>query len=208
MKLTGESKILLGIVAITVVIIAIASVVMTKPAPTLSRSDLLPTNAHTKGKADAKVYLVEFSDFQCPACLSVKPIVDAILAKHPNDLLFAYRHFPLDQHPFSHKAAQAAEAAAVQGKFWEMYDVLFANQKDFSDAKFIELAKKLNLDMTKFEADMKAQPLTDIVNMDAQAGASIGVNSTPSFFLNDKKLELTSFDDLARAVDEAVANAK
>lgn len=208
MKLTGESKLFLGIIAISVVIIGLASLVLTKPAPTFKNSDLMPKNTYAKGNPDAKVVLVEFSDFQCPACLAAKPTVDAIFAKHKDKMIFAYREFPLDQHPFSHKAAQAAEAAGVQGKFWEMYDLLFANQEKFADSIFPDLAKQLSLDMTKFESDMKSPTLTDRVNADQADGTRFGVNSTPSFFLNGKKLDLASFDDLTKAVDEAVASTK
>lgn len=208
MKLTGESKVLLGILVVTVVIVALAAVVMTKPAPTIAKSDLVPKGAHTKGNPDAKTYLVEFSDFQCPACLAAKPVVDAVVKKHGNNLLFVYRNFPLDQHPFSHKAAQTAEAAALQGKYWEMYDALFANQADFADTLFPNLAKQLGLDEKKFADDFKAATTADIVTKDQQAGTSFGVNATPSFFLNGQKLDIATFDDIARAVDEAVAQAK
>jgi protein-disulfide isomerase len=208
MKFTGESKLFLGIIAITVVIIGLASVVMTKPAPVFKTSDMVPAYAHTKGDPKSNTVLVEFSDFQCPACLTAKPTIDAILKKYPEKLLFVYRNYPLDQHQFSHKAAQAAESAGAQGKYWEMYDLLFANQEKFSDTIFSDLAKQLSLDMTKFDADMKSSTLTDKVNNDVAAGNSFGVNSTPSFFLNGKKVELSSFDDLTKAVDDAVASAK
>lgn len=208
MKLTSESKIFLGIIAVSVVIIGIASVVLTKPAPTYSNAEMMPKDTYAKGNPKAKVVLVEFSDFQCPACLSVKPTVDSIIAKHKDSIIFAYRHFPLDQHPFARKAAQAAEAAGTQGKFWEMYDLLFANQLKFSDTIFSELAKQLGLDMSKFEEDMKSSTLTNRIGNDQADGTRFGVNSTPSFFLNGKKLELSSFDDLAKAVDDAIAAVK
>jgi protein-disulfide isomerase len=208
MKLTGESKVLLGILGVTVAIIAVAAVVMTKPAPTLSKNDLILPSSHGRGNPQARTYLVEFSDFQCPACLAAKPTIDAVLKKHATDVFFVYRHFPLDQHPFSHKAANAAEAAANQGKFWEMYDALFANQEKFSDNEFPELAKQLNLDLKKFGEDTASPKTADIVAKDQQAGTTLGVNSTPSFFLNGRKLELTTFDDLTRAVDDAVTSAK
>ena len=207
MKLTNESKLFLGIIAISVVIIGIASIVLTKPTPTFTNAELLPKEAYAKGNPNAKVVLVEFSDFQCPACLAAKPTVDALFTKHKDKMIFSYRHFPLDQHPFSHKAAQAAEAAGVQGKFWEMYDVMFANQEKFSDTIFTDLAKQIGLDMTKFEADMKSGTLTNRVTSDQADGTKFGVNSTPSFYLNGKKLELSSCDDLTKAVDEAASNS-
>jgi protein-disulfide isomerase len=154
MKLTSESKILLSIVGITAVIIAIAAVVLTKPAPTLTKADLVTKTAYTRGDPQAKTFLVEFSDFECPACLAAKPIVDEIIKAHGDKLLFAYRNFPLDQHPFSRKAARAAEAAGKQGKYWEMYDLLFSDQTKFSDELFPQLAQQLKLNKTKFTADM------------------------------------------------------
>lgn len=208
MKLTNESKLFFGIIAISVVIVGIASVVLTKPAPTFTSEEVMSKDSYVKGNPSAKVVLVEFSDFQCPACLAVKPTVDAVLAKHKDSMLFVYRHFPLDQHPFARKAAQAAESAGVQGKFWEMYDLLFASQDKFSDAIFTDLAKQLSLDPAKFEADMKSSALTNRVANDQADGTRFGVNSTPTFFLNGKKLNLSSFDDLTREVDAAVTNAK
>lgn len=207
MKLTNESKLFLGIIAISVVLIGIASVVLTKPAPALTVAEVMPKGAFTRGNPSAKVSLVEFSDFQCPACLAVKPTLDAVLSKHKDTLIFSYRHFPLDQHPFARKAAQTAEAAGAQGKFWEMYDLLFANQDKFSDTMFSDLAKQLSLDMEKFEKDMKSSELTNRVANDQADGTRFGVNSTPTFFLNGKKLNLSSFDDLTREVDAAVKNS-
>jgi protein-disulfide isomerase len=208
MKLTGESKLFLGMLAITAVIIALASVVLTKPAPTYTKEQLIPKSAHTKGNSQAKTILVEFSDFQCPACLAAKPTVDALLRKYPDTLLFAYRHFPLDQHPFAKKAAQAAEAAANQGKFWEMYDALFSNQTQFKDELFPKLAMELNLNMEKFTSDMSSKEASGKVDTDQQAGIALGVNSTPTFFLNGKKLNLTSFSDLTRIVEESIQSSK
>ncbi len=88
--------------------------------------------AHTKGSDTPKVLIVEFSDFQCPACATFTPFVSQIIADYPNDVAVHYRHFPLPMHPFADEAAQAAEAAAEQGKFWEMHDLLFDRQNDWS----------------------------------------------------------------------------
>ena len=204
MRLTSESKILLAIVGITILVITIAAVVLTKPAPTFTKADLITPTAYTRGNPQAKTYLVEFSDFQCPACLAAKPVVDDIIKTNGEKLFFAYRNFPLDQHPLSHQAAKTAEAAGRQGKYWEMFDLLFANQDKFSDALFPQLADQLKLDKTKFVADMGDPAINNKILDDIAAGARFGVDSTPTFFLNGKKLTINSFDDLKTAVTQAV----
>jgi protein-disulfide isomerase len=204
MRLTSESKILLAIVGITIGIIVIASMVLTKPTPTLTKADLVTPTAYTRGNPQAKTYLVEFSDFQCPACLAVKPIVDEIVKTNEDKLLFVYRNFPLDQHQFSHQAAAAAEAAGKQDKYWEMYDLLFSDQTKFSDALFPQLADQIKLDKTKFTADMNDSAINNKILDDIAAGTRFGVDSTPTFFLNGQKLTLNSFDDLKTAVAQAV----
>jgi protein-disulfide isomerase len=204
MKLTGESKIFLGIIGFTVLIIAVAVFALTKPAPVWTKEDLVTKTAYVKGDANAKTYLVEFSDFQCPACLAVKPYLDNVLKTYGDKIQFVYRNFPLDQHPMAKPAAQAAEAAGLQGKYWEMYTLLFNNQANLSEAQFPELAKILGLDLEKFSADMKSSAIADKIQADIADGTRFGVNATPTFFLNGKKLELASFDDLATAVEQAV----
>ena len=204
MKLTGETKLFLGIIIATVALTGGAIFLFSKPAPTLSRQDLLPAGTPMRGNPDAKIFLVEFSDFQCPACKAAKSTVDAIVSQYKDKLVFGYRYFPLDQHPFGMKAAIAAEVANKQGKFWEMYDVLFANQEKFSDSIFPDLAKQLNLDMDKFTKDRADSAIQQKIEQDRSYGNQIGVNATPTFFLNGKKLDLTSFGDLKKAIEEVM----
>jgi len=151
---------------------------------------------------------VEFSDFQCPACLAAKPAVDAVVAKYPNDLLFVYRHFPLDKHPQSVPAALAAESAKQQGKFWEMYDALFASQATLSEETIVHLAGELDLRMEAFNKDRASAAIATIVEKDRTDALSFGVNSTPTFFLNGLKLTLYSFEDLGGAVANAIQKTK
>ncbi len=204
MKLTGETKLFFGILVSTIMIIVVASLVMTKPAPTYSRDEMIPKGAHTQGNPDAKIYLVEFSDFQCPACKAAKPYADGVAQQYKDKLLFAYRHFPLESHPFAQKAAQAAEAAAAQGKFWEMYMLLFQNQEKLSDNLFGELAKQLGLDEKKFTDELAAGTYAQTVQNDRSDGLRFGVAGTPTFFLNGKKLELSSFEDIRVSVEKAI----
>lgn len=204
MKLSGETKFFLGIIVATIAIIGGASFWFSRPTPTLSTTDLITPTTHTKGDAKAAVTLVEFSDFQCPACAAAKPTVDAILNQYKDKIYFAYRHYPLDQHPLGEPAARAAEAAAKQGKFWEMYDLLFTNQASFSEDKFRELAAGLKLDMDKFKADYQSPEVKNLVFADRAAGDKLGVNATPTFFLNGQKLVLYDFADIKAAIEKAL----
>lgn len=204
MKLTSETKLFLGIIIATIAIIGGAIALLSKPDVTFSKTDLITSSVPTRGNPNAKAWLVEFSDFQCPACKAAQPTVDALVKQYPDTLLFAYRHFPLDQHPFAQKAAEAAEAAHAQGKFWEMHDLLFANQEKFSDSIFTELAKQINLDIPTFEKALAEGTYKQRVLDDKAYGSAIGIQATPTFFLNGKKLNLASYDELKTAVADAV----
>ncbi len=204
MNLTGETKIFVGIIIATIAIIAVAAFAFSRPVSTVSRQELIPEGSHTRGNADASVYLVEFSDFQCPACKSAEPVVEDILKTYGDKIIFAYRNFPLQSHPYSVQAAIAAEAAGKQGKFFEMGHMLFANQTELSDEKVASLAAELGLDMTTFTGDIADPALKTQVENDQSDGLRFGVNSTPTFFMNGQKMTLTSFDDVKTAVENAL----
>lgn len=208
MRLTDETKLFLGLIIATVVIVAVGIFFLTKPTPALPREQLIPAATTTKGPADASVYLVEFSDFQCPACKSFAPIVDEITATYKDKLLFAYRHFPLDQHQFAVKTALASEAANEQGKFWEMYRYLFDNQEKFTDELIAAAGKEVKLDEKKYAEALSQEKFKDKIFKDAGDGKRFGVNATPTFFLNGIKLNLPAPQDLRRAVDAAIAGIK
>ena len=203
MNFTGESKFFIGIIVATLVLVIGGVAFLSRPETTIPRAELVK-GTNVKGATDSKVYLVEFSDFQCPACKAAKPFVDEVLKKYGDKIVFVYRHFPLDQHPFGQKAAETAEIAASQGKFWEMYDLLFANQERFSDEVFVELANKVGIPGETFKKDLENHTYTKKVNEDQAAGTRFGVNSTPTFFLNGKKLVLTSLTDLQTEVEKAL----
>ncbi len=211
MKLTGESKLLLGILGGTVLLVVGAIAVFsrpTPPTPVIPLEQLVSDNRASRGPEDAPVLLVEFSDFQCPACLAAKPVVDAVLAKYPTQVRFIYRHFPLDQHAYSKQAAQAAEAAKLQGKFWEMYDGLFEKQQSLSDETVKALATSLNFRMEAFEKDWKDASIAALVAEDRAQGEALGTRGTPTFFLNGKKLTLASWSDLMVEVEKAVNSGR
>lgn len=169
------------------------------------------TKGQKIGSDSAKVKLVEFSDFQCPACQAAEPAIKQVLSKYPNDLQFIYRHFPLPQHAFGRQAAAYAEAAGEQGKFWEMHDKLFDTQSEWSslDSKgatafFLELVKQIGLDENKINQALIDDVLKARIDGDVAEGSRLGVNSTPTFFINGRKVNLQSFNDLNTVVSDAL----
>ncbi len=206
-NLTSESKFFLSIFLGSALLLVGAAFVLSRPTPkvVIPKETLIPNNAHTIGSSSASAYLVEFSDFECPACGTFEPTVKSLTTKYADRLLFSYRHFPLPQHIEGQPAAMAAEAAGQQGKFWEMHTLLFKNQKSLSSTIYTELAKELNLDLKAFEKDRKDSSLSAIISADTDSGTSIGVNATPTFFLNGVKLELADPSDLVRAVENALS---
>lgn len=160
------------------------------------------------GSDSAKIKLVEFSDFQCPACKSAEPAIKQVLSKYPENLQFIYRHFPLPQHTHAKQAATLAEAAGEEGKFWEMHDKIFETQSQWSNlsdtdatAFFLVLAKELGLNEDNLRQALKENTFKSKIDSDIAEGQSLGVNSTPTFFLNGKKLNLKSFNDLDTAIE-------
>lgn len=204
MKLTSETKLFIGIFAFTAIIIVIAMVIMTRPARPIAKENLILPTTYTKGPKDAPVWLVEFSDFQCPACKAFSGAVTDLAKKYPDKLLIAYRYFPLDGHPQSVPSAIAAEAAGKQGKFWEMEQLLFANQERFSDTLYTELATQLGLDVNTFKESLDDPKIKQAIANDATYGNSIGINATPTFFLNGVKLNLLTPADLVKEVEKAI----
>lgn len=156
---------------------------------------------------DAKVTIIEYSDFQCPACGAYYPMVKQLGQEFKN-LAIVYRHFPLTQHANARPAAQAAEAAGRQGKFWEMHDMLFENQKYWSESRvvtdiFVAYAKTLGLDMEKFKNDFNSSAAKTKIESDYQSGAS-EIDGTPTFFLNDKKIQNPqSYDEFRTIIEQA-----
>ena len=141
-------------------------------------------NAATKGPKDAKVTIVEFSDFQCPFCTRGKDTMDKVLAMYPNQVRLAFKNFPLPMHPQGVPAAKAALAAGKQGKFWEMHDALFANQGKLDAAFYEKEAQQLGLDVERFKTDMQSKEIEDQVQQEIKQGQEAGVQGTPGFFVN------------------------
>lgn len=164
------------------------------------------------GAKDAKVTLVEYADFQCPACAAYHPFVKSLLSENPDSLRVVFRHFPLTNiHPNALSAAHAAEAAGAQGKFWEMGDILFAKQEEWASSDnatdlFKGYANELGLDVDKFASDMDSDIARESVTSDLASGNQAGINSTPTFVLNGQRVILTNnVTDFVAAVTNAIS---
>lgn len=163
-------------------------------------------NAYFLGNKSAKVEIIEFSDFKCPACGIAAPEVKRAVESYGDKVVFYYRHFPLDipGHEISPDAAKAAEAAGKQGKFWEMDELLFQNQASLNDDLFVKLAKDLNLNVDQFNADRNSEEIAKIVEKDKSDALSLGVNGTPTFFINGEQVNLSNipqFEDWKQLID-------
>ena len=162
-------------------------------------------NEWIKGNLGASVTLIEYADFQCPACASYAPVVKQLGETFADDVRIVFRHFPLSQHRNAVPAALAAEAAGAQGKFWEMYDLLFANQNDWSSAGlpqdlFPSYAGELGLDVDQFNEDYKNRVGEDHINRDLASASALNLPGTPSFFLDGKKIDAPRSFDAFRAL--------
>ncbi|MCH7492507.1 DsbA family protein [Patescibacteria group bacterium] len=176
--------------------------------------DVVSATDHVKGSPEAKVVLIEYSDFQCPACGSIYPTVKQLAEEFSDTAQIVYRHYPLRQiHSNAQLAGQASEAASMQGKFWEMHDKLFENQDNWSDKGnpedlFITYAEEIGLDTAQFGTDLKSDATKDRVNDDFRSGTAAQVSGTPTFFLNGERIDNPSgLDDFRTQLQAAIDQA-
>jgi len=150
-----------------------------------TRVTVSPGDTPAKGAVNAKVTIIEFSDYQCSYCGAVEPTIEQILQNYPNDVKLYYRNFPLTQlHPDAMNAAMAAECANEQGKFWEMHNKLFANQGALGVTNLKQYASDLGLDTAKFNSCLDSNKYSSQIAKDQQDGNTAGVSGTPAFFIN------------------------
>jgi protein-disulfide isomerase len=172
--------------------------------------DQITSDDWIKGNASSTVTLLEYSDFQCPACGLYFPIVEQLVKEKIKDIRFVYRHFPLSQHANAIPAAKASEAAGKQGKFWEMYEMIFSTQKDWENSTnsakiFSGYAESLKLNMEKYAADVDSKEIADKIIASEKGGIKAGVNSTPTFYLNGKKIQNpNSYEEFNKIINEAI----
>src|SRR5438309_10865602 len=145
---------------------------------------------HIRGPHSAEVSLVEYGDFECPYCRAAEPIVVGLIEALGNQLSVTFRHFPmLEVHPHAQHAAEVAEAAAAQGRFWEMHDMLFANQNALDDASLVNYAADLTLDADRVRRELASHEHAGRVAEDRRSGLASGVNGTPTFYIDGVRYE-------------------
>ncbi len=200
------------VLTISVLVLSVIGLIIFAKGGNSASALSIPVSAtdNTRGGDGAKVVLVEYSDFQCPACRSFAPYLDELNEKLGADLKIVYRHFPLPQHTNAIPASFASEASARQGKFWEMEKLLFDRQNDWAQAQnarsiFEGYAKELGLNMEQYATDVSSDEVKEKVENDRRGGIASKVNSTPSFFLNGERMTgYESFDQFKTLIYEAV----
>jgi len=148
--------------------------------------DIPTAGAPVRGPRNAKITLVEFSDFECPYCAQAVGEIAAIMRAYPNDVKLVFKQYPLEMHPHAVMAAEAALAANDQGRFWEMHDRLFANGRNLSQQTIFALAQSAGLDMMRFTRDMESHRFLKAVQTDVAEGDRVGIFGTPSLFIDGK----------------------
>ena len=163
-----------------------------------ARIDL--TGSPIRGVENAPVTIAVYSDFQCPYCSQVEPVLAQLLAKFPKEVKIVFKNYPLSFHKFARSAATAALAAHEQGKYWEFHDRLFENYADLSEDKILEIARSLKLDMDKFKSKRVDPGIQELINRDMAEAQDNGVTGTPSLFINGKPVKDRSFEGMQGAV--------
>lgn len=161
----------------------------------MSLKPSVSTTDHAQGNDNADLVIVEYGDYQCPYCGAAYPVLKELIKEFGSQVKFVFRNFPLSEmHQYARPAAIAAEAANLQGKFWEMHDAIYENQGSLNELFLFELAEKIGLNVSQFKTDIQKAELEDKVDSDFESGIMSGVNGTPSFFVNGNKFNGSAMD--------------
>ena len=188
-----------------------------EPKRKIENPKIVQTDDHVRGKVGSEIVVTTYGDFECPACNSWEPELQKIEAEYGDRVAFIFRNFPITSaHVNALAAARTAEAANLQGKFWEMHDLLFSKYNEWkgdnksAQGKFESYAEELGLDMDQFRQDYKSEAVLDRVNSDAAAASELGVTATPTFFVNGELLELKNVTEgapiLRKTLDEKLGS--
>ena len=220
--MSREAKILIAIAGV-VLLGGVLLAIYANPQPQeagkpVDSQSLVRDTSHKTGNADAKVTIVEFGDFQCPGCGAAHPVLKKVLAQYtdPSKVNFVFRNFPLESiHPNARLAAEAAEAAGVQGKYWEMHDMLYEQQNEWSTSDaaqdiFTNYATALGLDVDKFKVSVGQRLFKAVIDADLADGNAVQVSGTPTFFINGvlfapRQGAIPSEDDFKQKIEEELA---
>ncbi len=221
--MSNEAKVLIGIgVATLLIVVGATFLVGGKTAstnePKVLTEDqikkLTPADSYVKGSKDAKVTIVEFGDFQCPACGAIHPTIGQLLTEYKDSVKFVYREYPLPLHKNAKTADLAEEAAGAQGKFYDMYDALFQNQKEWENSKnpmeqFEAYAKLIGLDIEKFKGDVENKKYEEKIQQGINDGNAVGVQATPTFFINGEEIRGgLPYNEFKAKIDAALESSK
>jgi protein-disulfide isomerase len=171
---------------------------------------------HIRGKSDSKVYLITYGDYECPACNAWEPEIQKIKDEYKDRVAFIFRNLPLtDKHINAFAAARAAEAANLQGKFWEMHDLLYVKWEEWNgdnksaQTKFETYAQELGLDMAKFKTDYQSEVVADRINSDLVTASAVGADGTPTFLINGEKVKVDAVSsgktEIRRLLDQKLS---
>ncbi len=163
--------------------------------------DIDTSDSPVLGAKDAPIVMVEFSDFQCPYCARIAPVLKKVVEQN-KDVCLVFKHYPLRKHKLARQAAAAATAAGQQGKFWEYHDLLFKNAKRLNKDIFKKIAMSLGLDMKKFEADMRSKAVLDKIDKDRRDGRNAEVSGTPSLYINGRKVNKKSLEEITKIIEQ------
>lgn len=184
---------------------------ISEPTPEVAGDAVEVTEADwVKGDVNAQTVLVEYGDFQCPACADYYPMLKRLLEEIPTGFKVVYRHIPLTSiHKNALISSYAAEAAGLQGKFWEMHDILYEKQTEWAEdtnakEKFVEYAKGIGLNEEKFKADIESDGVKRLVEEDMTSANSMRINSTPTFFLNGQRIQPRSYEEFKKLVEDQI----
>ena len=214
MKLSDQLTALGGI--FIVIVLGFALFFWLSPAPgtvqTFTRDQMVRPDSAMTGSATAKVTMVEWGDFECPSCAMLEPVLRQIISTYGEnpDFNFVFRNFPLPQHKHSRAAAEAAEAAGAQGRYWDMHALLYEHQKEWAESAdprsaFNAYAKSAGLDLAVFGAALDDGTYASKVARDYQDAGTLGLNHTPTIFINGVEQKDMTFSALTEAIDAALA---
>jgi len=187
---------------------AVATIQTFLVAPESPVFSISTTDQPSLGKTDAPVTIVAFTDYQCPSCAAMHPELERLVKEYGDKVRLVTRDFPLSQHAQAFKAAEAAEAARDQGKYWEYIQILLRNQSALTVDKLKGYASELSLDRTRFDSALDSGKFAESVQRDIEDGMKLGINGTPTIFINGRRVSAKGYDELKAIVDAAYNQTK